>query len=181
MVNNLRCQNPYNDFSWWHKNTFTTIFLLLYLLLPLRLRPTCHRVTHQVFTYLILPLHPPAPSFPTHKAFILVLEDNKKWMEERAPEWRLGGTDRPQHQADRPPLLALFKQPPPTQFFAHTPTQKTTPSSLCSAALRGRKLRKRVEKKSKDSLALNLSLALLKALDTMLGRILRRTSSRASS
>jgi hypothetical protein len=55
-------------FSWWHKNVFTTIFLLLYLLLPIRSGPTCHRDTHQVFTYLILSLHPPGPSFPTHKA-----------------------------------------------------------------------------------------------------------------
>jgi hypothetical protein len=38
-----------------------------------------------------------------------------------------------------------------------------------------------VEKKSKDSLALNFSLTPLKVLDTMLGRIIRRTSSRASS
>jgi hypothetical protein len=103
------CQNPCNNFSWWHKNIFTTIFLLLYLLLPLRLGPTYHRDTRQIFTYLILSLHPPAPSFPTHKAFILVLEDSRKWMEERAPECRLGGTDRPHQQADRPPPLALFK------------------------------------------------------------------------
>jgi hypothetical protein len=38
-----------------------------------------------------------------------------------------------------------------------------------------------VEKKYKGSLALNFSLTPLKALDTMLGRILRRTSSRANS
>jgi hypothetical protein len=38
-----------------------------------------------------------------------------------------------------------------------------------------------VEKKSKGSLALNFSLTPLKALDTMLGRILRHTSSRAIS
>jgi hypothetical protein len=129
MVNNFTvCQNPYDDFSWWHKNIFTNIFLLLYLLLPLRLGPTCHRDTHEVFTYLILSLHPPAPFFPTHKALILALEDNRKWMEERAPEWRPGGADRPRHQADRPrhqadrpPPFSLYKQPPLTQFFAHTP------------------------------------------------------------
>jgi hypothetical protein len=175
------CQNLYNDFSWWHKNNFTTIFLLLYLLLPLRIRPTCHRDTHQVFTYLILSLHPPAPSFPTHKTFFLALEDNRKWMEQGAPEWRPGGADRPHHQADWPPPLGLYKHPPPTQFFAHTPAQKTSPSIFCSAASRERKLRKRVEKKSKGSLALNFSLTPLKALDTMFGRILKRTSSRANS
>jgi hypothetical protein len=71
----------------------------------------------------------------------------------------------------RPPPLALYKQPPPTQFFAHTPAQKTSPSSLCSAATRERKLRKGAEKKSKGSLALIFSLAPLKALDTMFGRI----------
>jgi hypothetical protein len=38
-----------------------------------------------------------------------------------------------------------------------------------------------VEKKSKGGLAPNFSLAPLKALDTMFGRILRRTSSRAKS
>jgi hypothetical protein len=38
-----------------------------------------------------------------------------------------------------------------------------------------------VEKKSKGSLALNFSLTPLKALDTMLWRILRHTSSRAIS
>jgi hypothetical protein len=104
MVNNfIVCRNLCNDFSWWHKNIFATIFLLLYFLSPLRLGPTCHRDTHQVFTYLILSIHPPAPSFPTHNALILALEDNRKWMEEREPEWRPGGTDRPHHQAD-PPL-----------------------------------------------------------------------------
>jgi hypothetical protein len=51
--------------------------------------------------------------------------------------------------------LALFKQPPLAQFFTHTIAQKTTPSSLCSTALREKKLRKRVEKKSKGSLALD--------------------------
>jgi hypothetical protein len=154
MVNNFTvCQNPYNDFSWWHKNIFTTIFLLF--VFTLTLGPTCHRDTHQIFTCPILSLHPPTPSFPTHKAFIPVLEDSRKWMEERAPEWRAGGNDRPHQQVDWPPPLALFKQPPPTQFFTHTTAQKTTPSSLCSASLRERKLRKRVEKKSKGSLALN--------------------------
>jgi hypothetical protein len=59
---------------------------------------------HIVFTYLILSLHPPAPSFPTHKALIIALEDNKKWMEERAPEWRLAGPTGPTTRpADHPP------------------------------------------------------------------------------
>jgi hypothetical protein len=89
--------------------------------------------------------------FPLIRHFFLVLEDNRKWMEERAPEWRPGGANRPHHQAGRPPPLAMYKQPPPTQFFAHTPAQKTSPSSLYSAASRERKLRKRVEKKSKGS------------------------------
>jgi hypothetical protein len=102
-------------------------------------------------------------------------------MEERAPEWRPGGADRPHHQAGRLPPLALYKQPPPTQFFAHTPAQKTSHSSLCSDASRERKLRKRVEKKFKGILALIFSLTPLKALDTMFGRILRRSSSRANS
>jgi hypothetical protein len=136
------------------------IFLLLYfccLPLPLRSGPTCHRNTYQIFTYLILSLHPLAPSFPTHKAFILALEDDRKWMEERAPEWRAGGTDRPHQQADWSPPSALFKQPPPAQFFTHSTAQKTSPSSLCSAALRDSKLSKRVEKKSKGILALNFS------------------------
>jgi hypothetical protein len=75
-----------------------------------------------------------------------------------------GPTTRP---AGQPPPLALYKQPPPTQFFAHTPAQKTSPLSLCSAASRERKLRKRVEKKSKGSQALNFSLTPLKALDTL--------------
>jgi hypothetical protein len=106
MVNNFTvCQTPYNDFLWWHRN-----ILLLYfccLLLPLHLGPTCHKNTHQIFTYLILSLHPLAPLFPTHKAFILALEDSRKWMEERALEWRADGTDWPYQQADRPPPSAL--------------------------------------------------------------------------
>jgi hypothetical protein len=120
VVNNFTvCQNPYNDFSWWHKNIFTTVFLLLYLLLPLRLGLTCHRDTHQVFTYPILSLHPPAPSFPTHKALILALEDSRKWMEERALEWRAGGTDRPHQQADRPPPWP-YKSSHLLLSFSHT-------------------------------------------------------------
>jgi hypothetical protein len=78
-------------------------------------------------------------------------------MEERAPEWSPGGAYRPHYQVGRPLPLGLYKQPPPIQIFAHTPTQNS-PSSFCSAASRERKLRKRVEKKSKDSLALNFSL-----------------------
>jgi hypothetical protein len=95
MVNNFTvCQNPYNDFSWWHKNIFTSTFLLLYFLLPLRMGPTCHRDTHQVFTYLILSLHPPAPSFLTHKPLhppapslptLKRWKTTKKWMEEWGP------------------------------------------------------------------------------------------------
>jgi hypothetical protein len=45
----------------------------------------------------------------------------------------------------------------------------------------GRSLGREWRKKSKGSIALNLSRTPLKVLDTMLGRILRRTSSRASS
>jgi hypothetical protein len=149
------CQNPCNNFSWWHKNIFTTIFLLLYLLLPLRLGPTYHRDTRQIFTYLILSLHPPAPSFPTHKAFILVLEDSRKWMEERAPEYRPGGTDRPHQQADRPPPCPYLSSHLFPSFSQTKQPRKTSPSSLGSVALRERKLRKRVEKKSKGSLALD--------------------------
>jgi hypothetical protein len=123
------------------------IFLLYFccLLLLLRLGPTCHRITHQIFTYLILSLLPLALLFPTHKAFILALEDSNKWMEERAPEWRADRADRPHQQADRPPPMALYKQLPPTQFFTHSTAQKTTSSSLCSAALGERKFRKKVE------------------------------------
>jgi hypothetical protein len=47
--------------------------------------------------------------FPTHMAFILALEDSGNWIEERAPEWRAGGTDRPYQQADRPPPLGPIK------------------------------------------------------------------------
>jgi hypothetical protein len=115
------------------------------------------------------------------RTLIKPLEDSRKWMEERAPEWRPGGADRPHHQAGRPPPLGLFKQPLPTKFFAHTPAQKISPSSICSAASRERKLRKRVEKKSKGSLSPNFSLTALKALGTMFGRIVRGTSSRANS
>jgi hypothetical protein len=64
-----------------------------------------------------------------------------------------GPTSRP---TGHPPS-ALFKQPPPAQFFTHSTAQKTSPSSLCSAALRDSKLSKRVEKKSKGILALNFS------------------------
>jgi hypothetical protein len=115
------------------------------------------------------------------RTLVKALEDSKKRMEERAPEWRPGGADRPHHQAGRPHPLGLFKQPPPTQFFAHTPARKTSPSSFCNAASREKKLRKRVEKESKGILALNSSLTPLKAVDTMFWRILRRTSSRANS
>jgi hypothetical protein len=96
-------------------------------------------------------------------------------------EARWGWPAPPLGRPATPPPFALYKQPPPTQFFAHTPAQKTSPSSFCSAASRGKKLRKRVEKKSKGCLALNFSLTPLKALYTMLGRILWHTSSRANS
>jgi hypothetical protein len=142
-------------FSWWHKNIFTAIFLLFAF--TLTLGPTCHRITHQIFTYLILSLLPLAPLFPTHIAFILALEDSRKWMEERAPEWRADGVNRPHQQAGWQPPWALFKQPPSARFLTHSPAQKTTPLSLSSAALRERKFRKRVEKKPKGNLALNFT------------------------
>jgi hypothetical protein len=107
VVNNFTmCQNRIMIFRGGIK-----IFLLYfsYLLLLLRLGPTCHRITHQIFTYLIFSLHPLATLFPTHKAFIIVLEDDRKWMEEGAPNWRAGGADRLHQQADRPPPSALFK------------------------------------------------------------------------
>jgi hypothetical protein len=31
------------------------------------------------------------------RTLIKPLEDSRKWMEERAPEWRPGGADRPHH------------------------------------------------------------------------------------
>jgi hypothetical protein len=58
MVNNFTvCQNPYNDFAWWHKNILTTIFLLLYLLLPLRIGPTCHRIHIKSLPYHFIHQH----------------------------------------------------------------------------------------------------------------------------
>jgi hypothetical protein len=81
--------------------------------------------------------------------------------------------DRPAPPPGRPPPLGPIKVATSYPVFTHTTAQKTTPSSLCGATLRERKLRKRVEKKSKGSQALNFSLAPLKVLDTMLGRILR--------
>jgi hypothetical protein len=123
MVNNFTvCQNPYNDLSWWHKNIFTTIFLLLYFLLPLRMGPTCHRDTHQVFTYLILSLHPPAPSFPLTRHFFLRWKTaGNGWRRGHPSGGQVGPTGPTTRPVGHPPWPCINSQVLPSSLHTHQP------------------------------------------------------------
>jgi hypothetical protein len=68
-------------------------------------------------------------------------------MEERAREWRAGGTDRPHQQTYWPPPWPYFSSHLVPSFHTHNSPENLTFKPL-QCSLRERKLRKKVEKKS---------------------------------